>query len=145
MDNEIFLFAPDIFKWSLFFLFHVAPTSDELVLPIDSTADDIICLSPNLMCDVLSFRLVWFVCLWMVSVCVAFLVDPELLFIWLYCMGVCPMPLLVLQSPFIFCSPLFFTLLNFKHSVKGCRALCSQQWTLSLLYRFPCHRSLCIR
>lgn len=37
MDNKIFLFAPDIFKWSLFFLSHAVFTSDELSCPTDST------------------------------------------------------------------------------------------------------------
>ena len=117
MDNKILLFASDIFKWSLFFLsfFRSDSGTDCLGRHADSIPDDIICTSPNLMCDrfIISFC---FVCCQMVFVCFAFLVRPSTsalqIFVLLYCMGVC----------LIFCplksSRLFSLSLLFSQTVK---------------------------
>lgn len=117
MDNKILLFASDIFKWSLFFLsfFRFDCGTNCFGRHADSIPDDIICTSPNLMCDrfIISFR---FVCCQMVFVCFAFLVRPTTnalqIFVLLYCMGVC----------LIFCplksSRLFSLSLLFSQTVK---------------------------
>lgn len=109
-----------------------------------NTADDIICLSPNLMCDVLSFRFVSFVCLWMVFVCVAFLVDLSDCLFYCIAWAFCPMPV---SCPSV-------SVFVVAHSISSqfsyiwlskADVLYSQQWILSLLYRFPSHGGQYIR
>lgn len=90
----------------------------------------------NVRCFIISFRL--FACLWMVFVCVAFLVDLSDCLFYCIAWAFCPMPV---SCPSV-------SVYVVAHSISSqfsyiwlskADVLYSQQWILSLLYRFPSH------
>lgn len=96
----------------------------------------------NVRCFIISFRL--FVCLWMVFVCVAFLVDLSDCLFYCIAWAFCPMPVSCPSVSVYVVAHSMSSQFSYIWLSKA-DVLYSQQWILSLLYGFPSHGGQYIR